>query len=362
MKLCLAENIRACRKQRRMTMEQLAEAMGVTTGAVYKWEAGLSVPDVELIMALADFFEISVDALLGYRIRANSLDAIAARLNECCKSGDPAALQEAEAALQKYPNSFEVVYGCAQVYAVFGSGGHDRALLCRAKELFEQSLLLISQNDDPNVSEYTIYGVIGEIWIIMGEPEKGVELLKKHNTAGMFDDAISDTLSLLMHRPEEAKPFLFGVLLRIVDHLESAVIGYALVHGAKGDWQTVRELVLWGLEALRGLQKEGARGYLDKRRAILLILLAQAQLHGGAPEQAQASLREAAAIARVFDAAPDYGVSCFRFAEGTETGSVHDALGGTVRESASFLLEHLQDPALRKLWEETEQTNEEVSQ
>ena len=45
MEMKLAENIRRFRKERSLTQEQLAE---VTAGAVYKWEAGLSVPDLEL--------------------------------------------------------------------------------------------------------------------------------------------------------------------------------------------------------------------------------------------------------------------------------------------------------------------------
>ena len=43
MELKLAENIRALRKQRRLTQEQLAETLRVTVGAVYKWEAGVSL-------------------------------------------------------------------------------------------------------------------------------------------------------------------------------------------------------------------------------------------------------------------------------------------------------------------------------
>lgn len=42
MKMKLAENIRALRKERSLTQEQLAEVLRVTTGAVYKWEAGVS--------------------------------------------------------------------------------------------------------------------------------------------------------------------------------------------------------------------------------------------------------------------------------------------------------------------------------
>ena len=65
MKLTLAENIRSFRKERKMTQEALATVLGVTVGAVYKWEAGLSVPELDLIVRIADFFDTSVDALLG---------------------------------------------------------------------------------------------------------------------------------------------------------------------------------------------------------------------------------------------------------------------------------------------------------
>ena len=43
MQIRLAENIRALRRQHRFTQEQLAEGLGVTPGAVYKWEAGVSL-------------------------------------------------------------------------------------------------------------------------------------------------------------------------------------------------------------------------------------------------------------------------------------------------------------------------------
>ena len=40
----LAENIRAFRKQRGLTQEQLAEVLGVTVGAVHKWERSFPCP------------------------------------------------------------------------------------------------------------------------------------------------------------------------------------------------------------------------------------------------------------------------------------------------------------------------------
>ena len=82
MKMMLAENIRTFRKERSLTQEQLAEALGVTAGAVYKWEAKLSIPELGLIIQMADFFDISVDVLLGYEVRDNRLETTVKRLQE----------------------------------------------------------------------------------------------------------------------------------------------------------------------------------------------------------------------------------------------------------------------------------------
>ncbi|WP_405374652.1 helix-turn-helix domain-containing protein [Pseudobutyrivibrio sp.] len=45
MKITLSENIRRFRKDRKMTQEKLAEALGVTVGAEYKCESGMSTPE-----------------------------------------------------------------------------------------------------------------------------------------------------------------------------------------------------------------------------------------------------------------------------------------------------------------------------
>ncbi len=46
--------------------------MDVSVGTVSKWESAISVPDIETIVELADFFQESVDALLGKSMMASS--------------------------------------------------------------------------------------------------------------------------------------------------------------------------------------------------------------------------------------------------------------------------------------------------
>ena len=224
--------------------------------------------------------------------------------------------------------------------------------LRRALELYEQALLLIPQNTGSQVSEYTIYGEIGGIYTLMGEPEKGVEILKKHNTGGMFDESIGGTLALFMNRTEEAVPFLSNALLDCVIRLWGCVIGFGAVFSARKDYASVQEIARWGLEVLSGIRNTGRTGYTDKTAAVLTVLLAHAQLHLENAEDARDSLREAAALAASFDASPYYGLSAFRFVSAPKEGSVHDGMGGTAGESVAFILDKLRDPDLASLWEE----------
>ena len=80
MKLKLSENIKKYRKEMNLTQEGLAEAFGVTVGAVSKWESGSTVPDILTMMELADFFNVSMDILLGYNISSKTIEDISGRI------------------------------------------------------------------------------------------------------------------------------------------------------------------------------------------------------------------------------------------------------------------------------------------
>ncbi len=59
------EQLRQLRKSKKITQGALAELLQVTQQAVGKWETGKSFPDRETLLYLADFFEVSLDSLLG---------------------------------------------------------------------------------------------------------------------------------------------------------------------------------------------------------------------------------------------------------------------------------------------------------
>ena len=64
------ENLKALRRKKGMSQEELAARLHVVRQTISKWEKGLSVPDSALLIRLAEVFEVPVSELLGERIEA----------------------------------------------------------------------------------------------------------------------------------------------------------------------------------------------------------------------------------------------------------------------------------------------------
>ena len=73
-----AETLRRLRRERKLSQGALASALQITQQAVGKWETGRSQPDAEMLRRVADFFEVSVDTLLGASSFASEVRAYAA--------------------------------------------------------------------------------------------------------------------------------------------------------------------------------------------------------------------------------------------------------------------------------------------
>ena len=76
------DNLKALRKKKGITQEELAARLNLVRQTVSKWEKGLSVPDSELLIKLAGILEVPVSRLLGSKIEAEEQpDALAEQLS-----------------------------------------------------------------------------------------------------------------------------------------------------------------------------------------------------------------------------------------------------------------------------------------
>ena len=79
----LSENIRAVRKSKGLSQEELAVKLNVVRQTISKWEQGLSVPDSNMLISLSEALDTPVSVLLGEIVEqteVNDLKVISEKL------------------------------------------------------------------------------------------------------------------------------------------------------------------------------------------------------------------------------------------------------------------------------------------
>ena len=74
----LSENIKAIRKSKGLSQQELAIKLNVVRQTVSKWEQGLSVPDSDLLISLSEALETPVSTLLGETVEETEADTVKA--------------------------------------------------------------------------------------------------------------------------------------------------------------------------------------------------------------------------------------------------------------------------------------------
>ena len=59
------ENLKFLRKTKEIGQAKLAQVLSISTKTVSHWETGYTEPSIAQLIALADFFDISIDELVG---------------------------------------------------------------------------------------------------------------------------------------------------------------------------------------------------------------------------------------------------------------------------------------------------------
>lgn len=66
--------LKTLRKEKNITQEQLAEKMGVSNRSVSRWETGANLPDLDILMQLADYYSVELREILDGERRTQNMD------------------------------------------------------------------------------------------------------------------------------------------------------------------------------------------------------------------------------------------------------------------------------------------------
>lgn len=120
MKLLIGENIKRLRRERDMTQEELAERLGVSFQSVSRWENSTCYPDMELIPAIASFFGVTADELMGLNSQreADKIKNILDEYQLAISNGDiESCIRISRDGLKAHPGSYALMNKL--MYALF---------------------------------------------------------------------------------------------------------------------------------------------------------------------------------------------------------------------------------------------------
>lgn len=349
MEIRLSESIRRLRKESGFTQEQLAEALGVSVSAVHKWESGKATPELEMLVDIAEFFETSVDAMLNYGWQKLSMGQAVDKLRHFPVDKN---LQEgmrfAEKALQKHPNSFEVVYYSAKVYFL----SMDPKYMPRAAELYEKAIVLIDQNTNNEINAMTIQNSIAYCYCYMDRTHDAIEMLKRNNVEGMNNFRIGLLMSQDPTKAEESLMYLSEALSSCYSNLYNICIGYANAYGALEKLDEIADLTLWLHELGKGLRDTTVINWMDRGDVKLYLILAEVDYLRGNEQGAYDWLVKAKQTAERFDAAPNYRTSTgLKYYHGSYTAMSYDDMGATAMDMIKrYMSDEVEGKNLRALW------------
>ena len=357
MQIRSAENIRRLRKEHSMTQEQLADALGVTPGAVYKWEAGLSVPDVRILMEIADLFDSSVDLLLGYVQHTGNVEGRIRRIQELMASKDTdEAIAEAESALKRYPNNFRLTYTCAFVYMVKTSEDKCRDSMRKSNELFEKAIDLMDRSTSGDISEVTILNYMATNYMAVCDLDKALEILRKNNIRNINGSLISFLYGVELGKPDEAIPYVKKTVIEAIISLDRTVYGASFSYALKKDEECISSLK-WLCGFLDSMKTDpGLMVYTDKSKAIALALLSVWEEMFGYEEDAASHIKEAHELAKRFDEDPVFDARGIRFIDDPEAKLI-DSFGKSVMEDIDTYVfdkvpKNKASRKIRKIWDD----------
>ena len=224
--MLIAKNIRELRLDAGMTQEELAERICVTGQAVSKWERGECYPDITLLPALANCFDITVDELLGMAEIKGKMWGVYARANTLQVEGkyhDAAAVFEE--ALKIFPADFGLKAARAESLAMAG-------------EEIENTIRICERRLDDNIDDHTRSGVVTVLCFLY----RSVGMLGKAETLARRRPHARDSRELLLpnfltqpERDKYLREHLPGILTAICELIDD---------GAKSDEEHLRQTVL----------------------------------------------------------------------------------------------------------------------
>lgn len=244
MELSIGEIIYKLRKERGITQEVLAKAVGVSVAAVSKWESKNSYPDITILPSIARYFNTTIDKLLSYEIEISN-EKVIDIIKECSslfeKDSIKNAMKVCESYIRQYPNSMFLKFRIGYLYmmSISSLSSEDEAndMLNRSIDLLEES----SESEELEISE-TSKCILSSLYIMKNEFEKAEEVVLSLPKVSIDRDDMLIGIYINQGRLDDAKEILKNLTYKRVNSVLTCLNYYTTIY-LKEDISKAKEIL-----------------------------------------------------------------------------------------------------------------------
>lgn len=160
----IGQKIKELRKQNDLTQEKMADFLGVTYQSVSKWECGITMPDLGMIVPLARLLHVSTDELLG--MKSEEPDTRREEIEESYKkTWETGDLEEryriAQTAVSEYPGDMKYLTRLAWITAMRSFDfADDETYIAEQEKAIRQFACVIENACDERIKASAIQGIV----------------------------------------------------------------------------------------------------------------------------------------------------------------------------------------------------------
>lgn len=196
MKVLLSKQLKKLRMEKGNTQEDLANHLGITTQAVSKWEREEGYPDITLLPAIASYYNVSVDDLLGVGQieKEKKINAYKEKNSELFRDGkSPERVALWREAQREFPNDLSVIYNL--MYALYAADEN-----ANADEIIAYGERILNESTDQSLRGGAIQCLCFTYYYV----KKDAETAKKYaKTAGNISE--NDMLTHILEGEEAVR-------------------------------------------------------------------------------------------------------------------------------------------------------------